>query len=282
MGSAFVAVADDPSGIYYNPAGLTQVRSPGVGFAWRAMPLLDRKQGYFQASIPLREEATIGFAWVHSGVGDIVERSSTGAAGETFGFSENYLTLAFAKRFGRVISVGGGVDFVHQSLFEVSGNTLGLSAGIHTRFDDAKRRPYPDVLQRLTLGAALQYMGMSMRFDSHDYYQPRNLGNGTVTNEEYPVVGRVGAAYRFLRNRSLLVSADATYVEDQHLRGYFGAEWRPDPRLLLRGGLAEAHPTFGVGLLLKWGKTLIGVDYALVTSPANADADHIFAIGVGL
>ena len=108
MGSAFSAVANDPSGIYYNPAGLTQVRHPGVGFAWRVMPLLDRKQGYFQASIPLREEATLGFAWVHSGVSDIVERSTTGAAGETFGFSENYLTLAFAKLFGRVVSVGGG------------------------------------------------------------------------------------------------------------------------------------------------------------------------------
>ena len=66
MGSAFTAIADDESAIYYNPAGIAQVRRTSLGFAWRVMPLLDRKQGYFQVAFPLREEATMGFAWVSS------------------------------------------------------------------------------------------------------------------------------------------------------------------------------------------------------------------------
>ena len=280
MGSAFSAIADDESAIFYNPAGIAQVRRPVVGFAWRAMSLLDRRQGYASASIPLREEATLGVAWVYSGVGDIVERNEQGLPGESFGFNENFLTLSFAKMFGRVVSIGGSVHFVHQSFFDVTANSVGLSVGTYLRFDNEGRKQYSDFLQRLTIAAVAQHVGMTLRFDSRDYYSPRGMGNGTTSTEQYPVVVRAAAAYRFLGKRNLLVSLEGTWVEDQHVRAYAGAEWAPDRRLYLRAGLADTDPTFGLGLRQNWGKTTISLDYAFLTSPVSEDADHVLSLGI--
>lgn len=280
LGQAFGAVADDESALLYNPAGLAQMRRPGVGFAWRVMPDLDRRQGYFNAALPLREEATLGVSWVHSGVGDIVERNSQGVAGETFTFAENFFTLAFAKQFGRVVCVGGSLHYVQQSFFDVSAGAVGLSAGLHARFDREARRPYSEFLQRLTVGASVQHAGMSLRFDSGDYYTPRGISNGAVTSESFPLVLRSGAAYKLLGQRQLLVSVDGTWVQDQHLRLYAGAEWKVQSILFLRAGIADLDPAFGFGLHPVWGSRVIRLDYAFVTSPAGLDADHVLSLGV--
>lgn len=280
MGQAFTAVADDESSLFYNPAGLAQLRRPAVGFAWRVMPDLDRRQGYVNAAVPLREQAALGVSWIHSGVGDIVERNSQGAAGETFTFAENFFTLSFAKQFGRVVTLGGSVHYVQQDLLDVSAGSVGLSVGVHARFDREARRPYSAFLQRLTLGAAVQHAGMTLRFDSGDYYKPRGLGDGSTTSETYPVVVRVGGAYRFLANRNLLVSLEGTWVEHQHARLYAGAEWKLEEHLLLRGGLADLNPSLGLGLRQSWGGKVILLDYAFVTSPAGVDPDHVLSLGV--
>jgi len=280
MGSAFSAVADDASSVYFNPAGLAQIRATGVDFAWRVMPLLDRRQGYFDAAFPLRDKAALAFAWVYSGVGDIVERNDRGDAGDSFSFAENLISATFAKQFGRVISIGGSLHFVHQTLFDISANTIGGSVGVHARFDRPHRSPFSDALSRLSVAAAVQHLGMTMRFDSQDYYGPRGGTGGTQT-EDFPMTVRVGGAYQFLADRSLLISAEGAFVEQQHLRGYFGAEWAAYPKLFLRTGLADGDPTFGIGLRQPWGSTSLLIDYAFLTSPVGENPDHVIAVGIG-
>lgn len=278
MGSAFSAVSDDASAVYFNPAGLAQLRTTSVDFAWRVMPLLDRKQGYFDAAFPLREDATLALSWIYSGVSGIQERDASGAVGDEFSFSDNLVSATFARVFGKILAVGGSVHYVHQSLFGVSANSAGFSAGMHARFDRTQRRPFPDALQRLTVAAAVQHIGMSLRFNSSDYY---GSTAGASTTEKYPIVGRLAASYRLLKEKTLLLSVEGTYVESQHLRGYFGGEWALDPRLLLRAGMAQTDPTFGVGLRQNWGKSRIMVDYAFLTSPTSDDPDHVLSLGVG-
>jgi len=259
---------------------VAQVRVTTLDFAWRVMPLMDRKQGYFDVAFPLREEATLAFSWIYSGVGDIVERNDRGDAGDVFGFSENAISTTFARVFGKILAVGASLQFVHQSFFDISAHTIGGSAGVHARFDRPRRVPFSDRLQRLTLAASVQQIGMTLRFDSGDYYLPRG-GSGRTSVEEFPMVGRVAAAYRLLTGRTLLVSAEGTYVEDQHLRGYFGAEWTADPHLLLRAGLADGDPTFGLGLRQPWGGTHLALDYAFLASPVGDAPEHLFSLGIG-
>jgi hypothetical protein len=245
------------------------------------MSLLDRKQGYFSLAIPLRDGAGIGFSWVYSGVGDIVERNVQGVAGETFSYHENFISMAFSKLFGRIVAVGGAVHFVNQSFFEVSANSIGLSLGVHAAFDRSARHNYSDFLQRLTLAASLQHAGMTLRFDSDDYYAPRGQGTGGSTSDAYPVVIRGGAAYRLLSGRNLIISAEGTWVQDQHVRAYAGAEWALDPRLMLRAGLADTDPTFGVGIRQTWGSRVLALDYAFLTSPVGESAEHVISLGIG-
>src|SRR5438067_1224172 len=60
MGDAFVAVADDVTAAYWNPAGLAQIRQTEVE-AMQNTSLVDTQYQYLGAAVPLRDSA-IGFS----------------------------------------------------------------------------------------------------------------------------------------------------------------------------------------------------------------------------
>jgi hypothetical protein len=45
--------------------------------------------------------------------------------------------------------------------------------------------------------------------------------------------------------------------------------------------MAQADPTFGVGLRQRWGGTHLALDYAFLTSPVGDDPDHVVSLGIG-
>ena len=65
MGGAFVAVADDATGGFFNPAGLVQITKRTFGASYRKMTL-DRRLSYVAYNHPVRDEATISLAWINA------------------------------------------------------------------------------------------------------------------------------------------------------------------------------------------------------------------------
>jgi hypothetical protein len=59
MGSAFVTLSDDPTGIYWNPAGLAQISSAQAMFSHTAW-LLDISFDFAAVTIPLQGLGTLG------------------------------------------------------------------------------------------------------------------------------------------------------------------------------------------------------------------------------
>ena len=71
MGGAFAAVADDGSSIYWNPAGLSQIKNMEIGlmraFLYQGLAAYDN----FTYSQPLPNDVTIGVNWTRLTIDDI-------------------------------------------------------------------------------------------------------------------------------------------------------------------------------------------------------------------
>jgi hypothetical protein len=279
MGSAFVAVGDDASTVFWNPAGMS-------GF--------DKRQALFMHSERFRQlenynfasfvmpfdyfggeerGAALGFALIHLGGDDIVVtngldyQENNGVPGfqpeegdvllyDTAALrreSHNDLALlnsfAFTTAWGKV---GGTLKILYtNSIAGFTGFGIGIDLGFLKE----------NLLPNLNVGAKLQ--------DATGTYRSWSTG----TNEFISPSLKLGTSYliesRSLRG-SLLLAADGDfYFENRRYASQFwagslsadlhlGAELRLQEKVMLRGGLDSGNPTAGAGL--RWN--FLGLDYA--------------------
>jgi len=97
MGSAFVAVADDPSAIYWNAAGLARLDYNGVMFD-HTQWIADVKYNFLAGALNLGDFGTLGVSFITS---DMTEMNVTtvdnpGGTGETFSASDISFSIAWA------------------------------------------------------------------------------------------------------------------------------------------------------------------------------------------
>lgn len=101
LGGAFVSIADDPSAVVINPAGLTQLtRFALIASVLRPYGVSDLEESFFAVSLPL-PVGTAGVSWHRLAVDDVM--------------SEDLITLSFARDLIRTsqdasLSVGASMD----------------------------------------------------------------------------------------------------------------------------------------------------------------------------
>jgi len=171
MGNAFVAVADDPSAVFYNSAGLVNLKT------WQIYLLYDKKSKYgladkenpFLASgvvvVPLRKKLSLG-----------ISGSQMGSwADPTTVVTNNIGQLSLSTRLNSHISVGGSGKFLYNSNY---GNKKGVDFDLGILF-------HP--VSHLWVGLAGEnLLATDMRPDGVD---PSNI---TL----YPTrIGRLGMSY---------------------------------------------------------------------------------------
>ena len=97
MGSAFVSVADDPSAIFWNSAGLARLESNGILFdhtRWIA----NVKYNFLAGALNLGDFGTLGVSFITSDMDEMnvttVDRPN--GTGETFSASDVAFSIAWA------------------------------------------------------------------------------------------------------------------------------------------------------------------------------------------
>lgn len=69
MGNAFVGLADDITGCYYNPAGLAQLNEQEIGFYYTPLLWANMGDAFLGYAIPLSEDiGTFGVTWINRNV----------------------------------------------------------------------------------------------------------------------------------------------------------------------------------------------------------------------
>jgi hypothetical protein len=117
LGEAFVAVANDPSAIYWNPAGLASLQRSEILLTHVEWPA-DIRYEHIVYVMPVRKfGGSLGFQFgvLATEIDETTELNPFGT-GRSFFYSDLVAGISYARRWTDKLLVGGGVKYVHEDL----------------------------------------------------------------------------------------------------------------------------------------------------------------------
>ena len=221
LGSAYVAIADDPLGILWNPAGLSTMDENELRFE-NARMFGESTLNSFGFAVPGSRWPSFGVAVVSMRGAEYQRTNDMNDDLGTFRPGETAYFLTASKAFTTRFAIGTSVKFVQQSVEEYSGSGLGFDLGASFAATPALR-----------VGASVV-----------------NLGGPSIAlrdvAETYPVTMRGGAALHVMDGRGL-VAVELDHSDGLGLRMHGGAEYWLQRGLALRAGFDHTDATGGFG-----------------------------------
>ncbi len=245
MGGAFVAIADDATATYWNPAGLPQLNSLTFSETnWLLQDIPGLNVNYFTGAIPISQVGTISGGWLLQYAN--LEQGEPGTALHT---SSDWYEHAFSLAAGRELwkklwifentSLGFSLDRYVLNSGELNGAGTGFDLGFLTRF------PYG-----VRFGFTARSLGADMMGDKIDPEYRMGLGyvwegqqrhkvtvdfdlaskeNVEYQNSTDPVArnykGFLGAEYAFHRELwsvALRAGANSIFLNSRDVTAYTG------------------------------------------------------------
>ncbi len=240
MGGASTGLADDASALFFNPAGLEQVRGSELLF-FHAELMADTRYQYLGFVQPLGGYGTLGLAGALLSSGGFERASLVEDLGETFDERQNTLQISFARSFG-LVSLAATYRNVNQSLAGYSASGSGLDLAIFSR--PTRRFSFGMNLQNL-LAPSLTLLR---------------------TEETFPVALRAGGALH-LWNGRILTGVDMVRVGSAPLGIMAGVELWTHRSLAMRGGWDTSRNGYAFGGGYRAGAWQL--DYAVNDSPVG-------------
>lgn len=275
MGSAFVALADDPTTIYWNVGGLGKLKKHGVHFTHNEW-IEDTQYDFIAAAFPINNRGTLGLSLTYFSVGDMEVRTveEPDGTGQIFGGSDVAFTLAYALNLTDNFSLGLGGKLIRQSIWDMSANAFAVDIGVH----------YVMPFKGFTLGATMTNFGSDLRMSGdntlilHDPDPTTTGNNGRIPATQkmeswsLPLNFQVGLAYQAVRTpaHTINLAVDALHPNNDYESLNVGAEYIFNQFFALRGGYqsvflddSETSYTFGLGLRREFlGNVRVTLDFA--------------------
>lgn len=136
IGGAFIAIADDPYAVYWNPAGLSQLRSLELSSAYSTW-ISGTSYSNFAAAFPFAK-STVGILYNLVSIGSMQETTvkQPAGTGRIFNPSESSLAVAFSQRILPGLSVGMALKTLSQNIDSANANGFGADFGAMWRWED--------------------------------------------------------------------------------------------------------------------------------------------------
>jgi len=274
MGGAFVAMADDPSSLYWNPAGIADIQGGSV-FADHTQWFADIQYNYLATTFSLGDVGTVGLSFTASNIDEmrVTTTDKPEGNGETFYVSDIAFSVGYAIKLTDKFSIGFNPKFVYQKIWKMSASAIAIDIGVKyiTPFDG------------IVLGMSISNFGSKMKMEgtsssvTHDIDETTTGNNGKIpanlASEEWalPLNFKVGIAYKVFADEmnSLTLAADASHPNDNYESIDLGGEYVFNDFLSLRGGyksmfLVDSETGLTLGLGVKQalvGSVQIAFDY---------------------
>jgi hypothetical protein len=258
MAGAYVALADDISSLYNNPAGLAapvyDIRSSqdfyyeeyeGEGeideeetavsakpvqfkqnrfFATYINYILDLQAGYIGYARQLNETSVLGGSIQYQDYGTLDRYNSLAEYGGTFGASDIALGVTYSKRATREITVGITGKFIIEGIDSLTSDGMAVDVGGLYRFRDG----------RTSLGAAVKNLGFQLKGLTKSHRDP------------LPLLFDVGLSHS-LRGLPFTFNADLTVPSDNDVYISIGGQWEAFRPLYLRLGWTSKGKDYKTG-----------------------------------
>ena len=263
MGEAYVAVVDDHSALYWNPAGMTRVSGNQSGFQYTEW-FVDTQLSYASAVIGLDK----GFIGAHlylfdGGLMDVTTLYYPEGTGEQFSVQDISLGLSYARALTDKFSMGGTLKLVQSRIWRMRASSLALDLGFQ----------YQTPLERLKLGFSITNFGSEMRLDGDNTFvridqDPQTAGDNDgipanlyIKSWDLPLIFRIGFDYYMIEtlDHSVRIATDAVYPNNNSNYVNMGMEYGYRDMVFIRSGYAhlfltdnygQGHFRTGIGLQL--------------------------------
>lgn len=274
MGSAFVALGDDASAMYWNPGALARM-GHGQVMASHTTWLVETDFNWIGVTLALDPDNAVGISLTQLDYGEDEVNTVTmpEGTGERWTAQDLAFTLSYSRNLTDRFSIGGSFKYITQQIWNESASSIAFDVGLifRTPFDG------------LRLGAVLSNFGSDMQLDGKDLTRridldPENTGNNETIvanlktdSWELPLFFRAGISYDLQRSDlfTATVSADAVRPNDNNEYVNLGGEFSFRNILFLRAGYkalfledTEEGFTAGFGLYYPlFGTTAAALDY---------------------
>ena len=277
MGDAFVAVANDVSALYWNPAGLTQFSENQVMFAHNQW-VVDINHDFIGAVYHLDDENTFGVSLTSLSMDEmkVTTEYAPSGTGEYFGFSDLGISVSYSKKMTDQFSFGASVRYIEESLDKLKMRGVMIDLGTY----------YWTGLGSTRFAVAVTNFGNDLAPDGEVVLV------GNRTNSEWqsfspPTMFRIGFALEPYENdeHRITTSIQLNHPNDNSENVSLGAEYVWNNMFFARAGykinVDEQDFTFGAGVNVPVSIANISVDYAFANF-ARLGSAHRFSITLGL
>lgn len=275
MGTAFVAVSDDQSAMYWNPAGIADLSGTRVVFDYTQW-LADIKYNFVGATINMGDIGTVGINLTSSSIPEmrVTTVDKPEGTGEMFGVTDAAVGVTYALKLTDKFSIGFNPKFIYQKIWKMSASAIAIDLGVK----------YVTPFDGIILGMSISNFGSKMRLLGNNtlvLYDPDGFTTGNnahipadARTDEWtlPLNFKVGIAYTVFNTEgnTLLVAVDASHPSDNYESVDLGGEYAFNDFVFIRGGykslfLENAEEGMSLGFGLKQaliGSTQFTFDYA--------------------
>ena len=262
MGESFVAVANDPSAIYWNPAGLASLQQREVSGSYVDWPA-DIHYNHLAMIFPSRRlGGSIGFqvGVLGTRIQETTDLEPLGT-GQEYSYSDLVVGAAYARRWTDKLLVGAGAKFVREDL----ASELGGPTTSAVLFDVGSI--FYLGLGSVRIATALLNFGPELK-PSGQYVSPYSGEVRQYDGFDPPMVFHYGVAFEPLENASqrLTTSFEMNQPADNRQQIKAGMEWSYRRIFALRTGYNfnadEIKLSMGAGFTADLGVCHGKLDYA--------------------
>jgi long-subunit fatty acid transport protein len=277
LGESFIAISDDASALYWNPAGLAQFNKNQLIISHNIW-VVDINHDFIGVVYHPDNDNSFGASLTAVTMDDmpVTTEFAPFGTGEYFGYSDIAVSLSYARKMTEQFSFGGTVKYVEETLDKLKMRGVMIDLGTYYRTGLGSTR----------FAVTVSNFGAELAPDGEVIL----IGNRT--NSEWqsfapPTIFRVGFAFEPYESEEHRVTASIqlNHPNDNSENIVTGAEYAWQKMFFLRAGykfnVDEQNYSFGLGLNVPISIAEFTLDYAFTNFELLGSA-HRFSIMLGL
>lgn len=278
LGEAYAAWATGAEAIFWNPAGLARLDKMELSTTYINW-LFDSQQGALACAFSIQRFGVVGLQVQYVDYGTFEETSTQrpyindpenpGFTGRTFKPFSYVVGLSYARDLTDKFSVGVGIKYAYESLFDGGKVTAMVRQGVYQEvetwadgllFDFGIR--YNTGYRSIHLGSAVQNFGADVKYavDSNPVPLLFRFGIGA------DLIGPDGLLYSGRQNNRLSMAYDIFHPNDYAQQMHVGVEYEFAGLFALRGGYKFNYDydglTLGAGIKHALEGVRLSLDYS--------------------
>ncbi|MBP7461759.1 MAG: PorV/PorQ family protein [Candidatus Delongbacteria bacterium] len=249
MGGAFVAMADDPSALFWNPGAIARLKGYQLMFNHDNY-LADIAYNFIGGVFNLQNYGALGLSFTSLSMDEMMVTTHLYpyGTGTTFSAGSIAVGLCYGYNITDRFSIGGGFKYIKESIYNSSAGGMAFDIGtiFTTQFWGTQ------------IGMSITNFGPKMKmtgtdlivnydYDSNDPFNNDKINADLRTDSyELPLMFRVGIATNLLQTmpqHSLWLAVDAMHPNDNSECVNVGMEYGLKDMFFMRGGYKAAFQT---------------------------------------